>query len=83
MSFLERGIKQGLFREGVNFHIITRHLSSTMEVCIQNGLADQYSQGEIFLNTILPYIRGCATLKGVEFFDLSLAFNHALCRHCI
>lgn len=78
VSFLERGIKQGLFREGVNFHIITRLLSSTMEVCIQNGLADQYSQGEIFLNTILPYIRGCATLKGVEMIDRFLAENNAL-----
>ena len=78
VSFLERGIKQGLFREGVNFHIITRLLSSTMEVCIQNGLADQYSQGEIFLNTILPYIRGCATLKGVEMIDQFLAENNAL-----
>lgn len=73
-----REASTGPFREGVNFHIITRLLSSTMEVCIQNGLADQYSQGEIFLNTILPYIRGCATLKGVEMIDQFLAENNAL-----
>lgn len=78
VAFLERGIIQGLFRKGVNFHIVTRLLSSTMEVCIQNGLADQYSQSEIFLNTILPYIRGCATLKGVDMIDHFLAENNAL-----
>lgn len=78
VAFLERGINQGLFRKGVNFHIVTRLLSSTMEVCIQNGLADQYSQSEIFLNTILPYIRGCATLKGVDMIDHFLAENNAL-----
>ena len=39
---------------------------------MRNGLVDEYSQREIFVNTVIPYIRGCATLKGIEMIDAFL-----------
>lgn len=69
VEFLNKGIEQGMFRADVNFRIIARQLASSFDSIVHNGLADEYSQREIFANTVIPYFRGCATLKGIEMID--------------
>lgn len=71
-SFLEKGVLQGLFRADVNFHIVARQLVSSFDSVVNNGLINEYPQREIFINTILPYIRGCATIEGIKMIDTFL-----------
>lgn len=72
VEFLNKGIEQGMFRSDVNFRIVARQLAANFDSVVRNGLVDEYSQREIFINTVIPYIRGCATLKGVEMIDAFL-----------
>lgn len=77
VDFLTKGIEQGFFRADVNFHIVYRHLTSGMSTVVQSGLWQEYPQREIFVNTVLPFIRGCATPKGVELIDQFIEkFHH-------
>lgn len=69
VKFLDRGKEQGLFRKDVCFPIVVRQISAGMELVMKNALWGGYSQAEIFLNTVIPYIRGCATKKGIDMID--------------
>lgn len=69
VNFLKKGITQGYFRADVNFRIVYRHLTSGMGSLVQSGLLNEFSQSEIFVNTVLPFIRGCATPEGVVLID--------------
>ncbi len=69
VEFLNQGKEQGLFREEINFRIVVRQLSSGMEMFQRNSLAKEYSQRELFENTVLVTFRGCATPKGVSMID--------------
>ncbi len=73
VKFLDRGKEQGLFRKDVRFPIVVRQISAGMEMVIKNGFLEDYSQAEIFLNTVIPYIRGCATKKGIDMIDSFLS----------
>lgn len=69
VSFLNQGIKEGVFREGVNFRIVYRLLSLNMEKMPQTDMVRVFSQREVFTNTVIPYVRGCCTLKGIAQID--------------
>ncbi len=69
VKFLDGGKEQGLFRKDVCFPIVVRQISAGMEMAMKNALWGEYSQAEIFLNTVIPYIRGCATKKGIDMID--------------
>lgn len=68
-DFLRQGVEQGVFRKEINFQIVARQLSSCFDDVVENGLVDEYSKSEIFMNTIIPYVRGCATKVGIEMID--------------
>ncbi len=76
VMFLNKGKEQGLFRQDVCFPIVVRQITAGMELIIKNRLWEEYSQSEIFLNTVIPYIRGCATQKGIDMID-SFLNRHA------
>lgn len=69
VDFMKRGVEEGYFRTDVNFNIVIRQLLSGMEQFLQNRLIEEYSQRELFMNTVIPYIRGCSTLKGIEMIN--------------
>lgn len=69
VKFLNRGIEQGLFRPSVNFHIVYFHLTSGIDLMRRHSSLQKFSQLELFMNTVIPYIRGCATMKGIEVID--------------
>lgn len=73
VAFFSKGIEQGLFRKDINFRIVTRQLSSDVDTMVRNGLITEFPQNELFANTFMLYIRGCATLKGVQMIDEYLA----------
>ncbi len=69
VEFLTKGIEQGYFREGINFHIVYNQLSEGINTLLRNEVLASYSKLEVFKNTVILYIRGCSTLKGIEMID--------------
>lgn len=69
VDFLNKGIEQGYFREGINFRIVYNQLSEGINTLLRNEVLASYSQLEVFKNTVMLYIRGCSTLKGIEMID--------------
>lgn len=69
VDFLERGVEQGFFRPEVNFAIVVRYITGGMHTIVRAGLLDDFTQREIFFNTAMNIVRGCATLKGIEQID--------------
>lgn len=68
-DFLKQGVEQGVFRKEINFDIVARQLSSCFDDVVENGLVNEYAKSEVFMNTIIPYIRGCATKVGIDMID--------------
>ncbi len=69
VEFLNKGIEQGYFREGINFRIVYNQLSEGVNTLLRNEVLASYSKLEVFKNTVMLYIRGCSTLKGIEMID--------------
>ena len=76
VEFLNRGKEQGLFRSDVNFHIIYKQLIAGINSVLNDDKMSSYPQRDIFANTLLVYIRGCATLRGIELIDNFLQQFH-------
>jgi len=77
VAFLNTGKEQGMFRQGVNFHIVYNQITLNVETLTRSGVFQRYSHREIFVNTIVPYIRGCATMKGIEVIDRFMEAHRA------
>lgn len=69
VAFLNRGKAEGYFRKEVNFNIVYRQLMQGLDNMVAGGLLNIYSQREILANTIVPYLRGCATMEGIRIID--------------
>lgn len=77
MAFIEMGVEQGYFRRDLNFRIIYNQFSSQLAAISKNPILQQFSMSEIFINTVVVYLRGGATIKGVELIDQFLDRVHA------
>lgn len=64
-EFFDRGIKEGYFRDDVNYELITKMGGGTMDYIMRNQLYKQYDIKEIFRDVIMLFIRGFCTLKGI------------------
>lgn len=79
VTFLNRGIEQGVFRQEINFRIVYEQLTALFDHIMRTNEPTKYSHREIFVNTVIPYVRGCATGKGVEIIDKFMAgLSHKL-----
>ena len=69
VEFLQHGVKQGLFREDVNFEIIYTILMNHVDSASATGCFQQFSPAEVFKHLVFFVLRGCATPKGMEMMD--------------
>ena len=69
---MQKGVEEGVFRDDVNFEIVSRMGQATMEHVMQIQLYQQYPLQHIFRNVILLLIRGICTQKGVKVVDQML-----------
>ena len=69
VDFLSSGIKEGVFLPSVDFSIVYNHLMEGMEALMRNPEMHSRGEREIFVNTAVVTIRGCATPRGVEMID--------------
>jgi len=66
LPLLEKGVKQGLIRNDLNFEIILWLLRSQFRALVDDGFfpAGKYSMNEFIQAIILTFIRGIATPLG-------------------
>ncbi len=63
--FFTQGIQEGYFRSDVNYELIAKVSSGTMNYIMENQLYKQYELSEIFRDVIMLFIRGFCTMKGI------------------
>lgn len=69
LEFMKKGVEEGYFRQGINYGIVVCQMLYGLDHFLQDRLFEKYTQRDVFMNTVIPYIRGCSTLKGVEIID--------------
>ena len=69
VEFLQHGVKQGLFREDVNFEIIYTLLMNHVDSASSTGCYQQFAPVEVFKHLVFFSLRGCTTRKGMEMMD--------------
>ena len=75
VDFLQSGVKQGLFREDVNFEIIYNLLMNHVDSASSTGRFQHFPPVEVFKHLVFFYLRGCTTPKGMEMMDDYIANN--------
>lgn len=68
-KFYKQGVKEGYFRDDVDFELIGKVCEKSMNFLMESQFLKQYSMKHIFQNMILLYVRGFCTLKGVRALD--------------
>jgi carboxyl-terminal processing protease len=68
---LERGIKEGVFKEGINIKIVDSFLQDLMVTMhkSQRIVLLKPNEREILENIFIPYFKGLSTPKGIELMD--------------
>lgn len=69
ISFMQRGVKEGYFREGVNFELISKMFEAIGRSIGQASLYTQYPYEELLTNMMLIPMRGLCTSKGIKILD--------------
>lgn len=69
INFLQRGVKQGIFRADINFAIIHALLREQMDLLMTSNVCKQFSFLDVYEAIIFTYLRGMATEKGAQELD--------------
>lgn len=67
--FLLRGVKEGYFREDVNYDILTSLFDAIEQYIQKNELYRSYSLRDLFSNMLLVPLRGFCTEKGLKVLE--------------
>lgn len=73
VAFLDRGKAEGYFREEINFRVVYRLLVALINHIITDEVLLQYTHRELVSNSVIAYLRGCCTAKGVARIDEAVA----------
>ena len=66
LDYFRKGVKQGMFRDDINYEIINKIVSSQMDVLLYSGQLEIYSLPVILRELTLLYLRGISTEKGLK-----------------
>ena len=70
--FFERGIKDGYFRDDIDYSLVERFSNATMEYVMDNKLYEIYSMQHILYNVMFLFMRGFCTDKGLAIMDMKI-----------
>ena len=73
VDFLNRGKEVGYFREEINFRVVYRQMVAIVNNIIADEELLQYTHRELVTNSVIVFLRGCATAKGVARIDEAVA----------
>lgn len=69
LSFIERGVKEGFFREDMNYKIVQELADSMGGYVMSSNMYKEYAAVDVFQNLTLILLRGICTVKGIEKLD--------------
>lgn len=69
MKLFTRGVKEGIFQEGVNFEIVTLLVKEQIKMIRPSGAFLNHSVSEIFKTVLFTFLRGICTEKGLAILD--------------
>lgn len=69
LNFMRRGVEEGLFRDDINYNIITHMFEAQSDYMRNRRLYQQYTFEELFFTMLFVSLRGICTLKGIEQLD--------------
>lgn len=73
LSFMHRGVGEGLFREDVNYELIAQQMDAMNIYVKDHHLWQKYALKELFANFYLISLRGLCTERGVKVLDQAMA----------
>lgn len=69
LHFMRRGVEEGLFRDDINYDIITHMFEAQGKYMRNKRLYQQYTFEELFSTMLFVSLRGFCTRKGIEQLD--------------
>ncbi len=69
VSYLQKGVEQGIFRADIDFNIIYRVMATQMDIVINSELSDEFPMIDIYDAVIFLHLRGITTEKGQHIVD--------------
>ncbi len=70
--FFQEGVRQGFFREDVDYSLISEVGHATMSYIMRKQVYNRYGMKQILHDVIMLYIRGFCTIKGIEAMEKEL-----------
>ena len=71
-QFFQEGVRQGFFREDVDYSLISEVGHATMSYIMRKQVYNRYGMKQILHDVIMLYIRGFCTIKGIEAMEKEL-----------
>lgn len=71
LGFLQRGVREGYFREDVNYELVTQMFNAINTFVMNQHLLSRYSIQQVFANMLLIPLRGFCTEKGLQVIENS------------
>ena len=71
-QFFQEGVRQGFFREDVDYSLISEVGHATMSYIMKKQVYNRYGMKQILHDVIMLYIRGFCTIKGIEAMEKEL-----------
>ena len=69
IEFFKMGIKQGIFRDDVNFAIVNLLVHEQLDLLMNTDICNKYSFLEVYEAIMFTYIRGISTEKGARVLE--------------
>lgn len=69
VEHFRQGVEQGIFRDDINFDIVTKAMSMQLDVLVYSDLTDNYPLTEIYSEITILHMRGITTEKGARMVD--------------
>ena len=68
-AFLDKGVKEGYFREDIHYDLVTILFDSIGQLFLQKRLYARFSIESVLNNIMFISLRGICTIKGIEVLD--------------
>ena len=66
INFFKEGVKQGMFRDDVNFAIVNLLVREQLDMLMNTDFCDRYSFLEVYESIMFTFLRGISTEKGAS-----------------
>lgn len=66
VNFFKEGVKQGIFRDDINFAIVNLLVHEQLDLLINSNICEKYSFLDVYESIMFTYLRGISTEKGAQ-----------------